>query len=197
MKQCILVSSLFPNSIHFGIPQLPECTHSLFPFQNAVPMNSLLSQYNSIANLYNIVGLEGENEEKAYRCELSQKYPQASTAYLDFLTKGVMFLEEYKSVDAVLQLDVANLPGNLFDDLKRLLKVASDRMTYLKQMGFAPQVQPPKPTYVVRTESAPSNPVSPPRTTPSGNGQSPVRNDAAEQVLSPPAEESKNGLRYE
>lgn len=81
--------------------------------------------------------------------------------------------------------------------MKRLLKVANDRMTYLKQMGFAPQVQPPKPTYVVRTESTPSNPVSPPRTTPSGNGQSPVRNDAAEQVPSPPAEESKNGLRYE
>ena len=140
-------------------------------------MNSLLSQYNSIANLYNI----------AYRCELSQKYPQASTAYLDFLTKGVMFLEEYKT----------NLPSNLFDDMKRLLKVANDRMTYLKQMGFAPQVQSPKPTYVVRTESTPSNPVSPPRTTPSGNGQSPVRNDAAEQVPSPPAEESKNGLRYD
>lgn len=81
--------------------------------------------------------------------------------------------------------------------MKRLLKVANDRMTYLKQMGFVPQVQPPKPTYVVKTGSAPSNPVSPPRTTPSGNAQSPVRNDAAEQVLSPPAEESKNGLRYE
>ena len=70
-------------------------------------------------------------------------------------------------------------------------------MTYLKQMGFAPQIQPPKPTYVVRTESVPSNLASTPKNTPSGNGQSPVRNNAAEQVQSLPAEESKNGLRYE
>ncbi|OAO12780.1 fidgetin-like protein [Blastocystis sp. ATCC 50177/Nand II] len=81
-------------------------------------MSSLMYKFNSITNKYNMVTVWRGNDGKAYRCELTQKYSQAATGYLDFLTEGILFLEEHK----------LDLPANLYNDMKRLLGAANERM---------------------------------------------------------------------
>lgn len=76
------------------------------------------------------------NDGKAYRCELTQKYPQAATGYLDFLTEGILFLEEHKRCIRVESSRVVDLPANLYSDMKRLLGAANERMEMLKRRGL-------------------------------------------------------------
>ncbi|KAK8824706.1 hypothetical protein WA556_005400 [Blastocystis sp. ATCC 50177/Nand II] len=122
----------------------------------------------------------------AYRCELTQKYSQAATGYLDFLTEGILFLEEHK----------LDLPANLYNDMKRLLGAANERMEMLKRRGYTPRTQNPAPANAVHTSVPSPTPAASPKPAASGNPSHPVANSPAEQVQ-PASPTSQSSIRYD
>ena len=159
-------------------------------------MSSLMYKFNSITNKYNMVTVWRGNDGKAYRCELTQKYSQAATGYLDFLTEGILFLEEHKRCIRVESSRVVDLPANLYCDMKRLLGAANERMEMLKRRGYTPRTQNPAPANAVHTSVPSPTPAASPKPAASGNPSHPVANSPAEQVQ-PASPTSQSSIRYE